>query len=115
MSSTFDEIRTKYRDLVLEWAAAEFDSPTKANQIFRKQHAFYKAIRDSEEGRQALTSLMGDPEPAVRCVAATHSLRFAPDTAQRVLEDLQQRNGPYAMDAKYTLISYHEGRLNLDW
>jgi hypothetical protein len=100
--------------MALEWAAAR-DDPKRANRIFKKHQAFYKEIRDLEDGKRALESLLGDPEPPVRLLAATHSLRLVPDLAQAVLAELERGAGVYAMDAKYTLINYRAGRLDLDW
>jgi hypothetical protein len=107
-------IRDRYRAIAIEWVEAQGD-PKKANRIFAKHHAFYKEIRDDATGRQAIESLLDDPAPGVRVLAATHSLLFSPARGQQVLEDLERAGGAFAVDAKYTLITFRSGRLNLDW
>lgn len=114
MSLDEAEIRDRYRTLALEWAAAKHD-PRKANRLFRNHHDFYKEMRDLEVGHRVIESLLDDPEPPVRLLAATHALPFASTRAERVLNDLEHASGDYAVDAKYTLINYRSGRLNLDW
>jgi hypothetical protein len=108
------EVRDRYRILVLEWAGARHE-PKKANRLFRNHHQLYKEIRDLEIGHRVIESLLDDPEPPVRLLAATHALAFAPTRAEEVLRDLEHASEDYAMDAKYTLINYRNGRLNLDW
>ena len=114
MTDNQEEIRANYRALALEWDAARAD-PKKANRLFKKHHALYKEVRDTETGRLAITSLLKDPQPAVRLLAATHCLPLQLDEAVAVLEALEAGAGTYAMDAKYTLINFRTGRLNLDW
>lgn len=114
MTAARAEIRDHYRGLALEWAAARSD-PKKANRIFRRHHAYYKSIRDIPDGQQALLELLSDPEPSVRVLAATHALTFAPEPAGAVLSELEQGADVYAVDAKYTLINFRTGRLDLDW
>jgi Domain of unknown function (DUF2019) len=108
------EISVRYRALALMWAAAKSD-PSVANERFREHHRYYKAVRDSDAGRAGITDLLGDPEESVRLLAATHSLAWQPDEAAAVLEHLAERPGLYSLDAKYTLKSFREGKLNLDW
>jgi hypothetical protein len=112
--TTTDEIRRRYRDEVLAWADAQ-GGPRKANKLFKKHHAYYKSIRDLAEGQQAMLSLLNDAEIAVRVMAATHLLPYAPDLAVPVLERAEREGGIMSIDAKYTLISFHNGSLNLGW
>jgi hypothetical protein len=112
--TTEQDFRDRYRSLALDWAAAH-DDPKKANRIFKTHHAFYKEIRNQEIGRLAIESLLDDPEPAVRVLAATHALPFSPAHGEHVLEELQRGSGVFAIDAKYTLISFRTGTLDLDW
>lgn len=114
MSVTDAEIVERYRDLTMEWAALR-DDPKKANRIFRRHHAYYKEIRDLPEGQRALRALLSAPEAPVRLLAATHSLRFAPAEAEPILMELESSGDIYAMDAKYTLLNFRAGRLDLDW
>lgn len=114
MSASEIEIADRYRELTMKWAALR-DNPKKANRIFKSHHAYYKEIRDLPQGQRALRSLLTAPEVPVRLLAATHSLRFAPNEAEPVLMELERTDDVYAMDAKYTLMTFRAGRLNLDW
>jgi len=107
-------VQAKYRSQVVEWSESA-DDPEHANSIFRSNHEFYKSVRDSTEGRAAISGLLGDPVEAVRLMAATHTLAWDELAAIDVLDDLRKRGNPSGVDAEYTLNSYRDGRLNLDW
>ncbi|MGH9169880.1 MAG: hypothetical protein ACRD0Z_03260 [Acidimicrobiales bacterium] len=108
------EIRDRYRRLAIEWSEAR-DDPTLANRRFRAHHSFYKDVRKSAEGQLAISGLLGDLDDAVRLLAATHSLGWNRDAAVEVLSELERGTNLYALDAEYTLKSFLEGKLNLDW
>jgi hypothetical protein len=108
------KLRAEYRALAVEWSKAR-DSPENANRLFRVHHALYKQFRESAAGREAITGLLDDPVTAVRILAATHSLAWEPSRAVRALEEIEQGEDLYAVDAKWTLRSYRNGKLNLDW
>ncbi|MDQ4504629.1 DUF2019 domain-containing protein [Sinomonas sp. ASV322] len=114
MTLNTEEIRERYRKLALEWDASK-DDPKKANRAFKKHHSFYKEIRNLESGRIAIELLREDPAPVVRLLAATHCLPFDPGPSEKVLTELEGGVGTYAVDAKYTLINFRSGTLNLDW
>jgi hypothetical protein len=107
-------LRAEYRALAVEWGEAR-DSPDQANRIFKAHHALYKRVRDSAAGRDAIIGLLDDPVTAVRVLAATHSLAWEPDRAAQALVEIEQEPSPYAVDAKWALRSYRNGKLNLDW
>jgi hypothetical protein len=107
-------MRSSYREMVVAWDQAS-DNPEEANRIFVELHALYKTLRGTAEGRAAITSLLDDPDTAVRLAAATHSLSWEPAPAERVLEEIEQEPGIHAVNAKWTLRSYRSGKLNLDW
>jgi len=86
--------------------------PAKANQCADELHAHYLALRHTQAGRDAITSLMSHEDTSVRLWAAGHSLEWAPDAAQAVLEELRDSDGPVSFEAKWTLIEYHRGRLS---
>jgi hypothetical protein len=113
-SASVEEIQADYRQMVVDWAEAR-DDPPLANKLFKKHHSFYKSIRDSTDGQTAVRRLLADPDDAVRLLAATHSLRWAREEAVRTLEELEQLSNLYAVDAKYTLKAFRDGKLNLDW
>jgi hypothetical protein len=102
-------LRTEYRALAVEWGEAR-DSPDQANRIFKAHHAFYKRIRESAAGREAIIGLLDDPVTAVSVLAATHSLAWEPSRAEQALQEIEQEESPYAVDAKWTLRSYRNGR-----
>jgi alpha-ketoglutarate-dependent taurine dioxygenase len=114
--ATVASLSTEYRTLVTAWDAAR-GNPQEANQVFAALHICYKRLRDSHAGREAITGLLNDPVIAVRLSAAAHCLSWEPDLAQKVLEDIEREPtaGLYAVDAKWTLRSYRQGKLNLDW
>jgi hypothetical protein len=107
-------VQDVYRRQLVEWAESQGD-PKRANRLFREHHEYYKSIRGSEEGRAAISGLLTDPVEAVCLVAATHSLAWDEPKAIAVLDDLQTHPNLFSVDAKYTLKSYRDGRLNLDW
>ena len=104
----------RYRLLAVDWEAAR-DDPDEANRLFRQHHSLYKLMRTTAAGRAAILGLLDDPVAAVRLLAATHSLAWDEQRAARVLEELQDEGSPLAVDAKWTLRSYRNGKLDLDW
>ena len=108
------ELANEYLRSALEWGAAANDS-RKANPLFERNHSLYKRMRETEAGRDAISRLMTDPEPAVRLLAATHSLAWRGDEAVAVLEEIERGGGLTGTTAKYTLKGYRAGSLNLDW
>lgn len=106
-------LRAKYRALVVEWDEAR-DVPEEANRLFDELHKLYKELRESEEGRRAITGLLDDPLTAVQLSAATHSLTLKPERAVAVLEELEQGGSLHAVTAKWTLRTYRNGKLDLD-
>jgi hypothetical protein len=107
-----DELIERYRRAAVGHADP---NPKKANKWHDELHVCYKALRETEEGRQSIISLMNDVERSVRCWAAAHSLQWEPDRARRVLEDLRDSSGPYSLSAEMTLAEYDKGRLTFDY
>jgi hypothetical protein len=114
MTDAVIAMRTRYRDLAVEWDEAR-DEPTTANKLFDGLHELYKEMRKTEDGREAITGLLDDPVTAVRLAAATHSLGWQPERAVGVLEEIEQESNLHAVTAKWTLRSYRNGKLDLDW
>ncbi|HEX9695408.1 MAG TPA: hypothetical protein VGB64_03735 [Actinomycetota bacterium] len=114
MTNNIGELGARYRQLALGWDAARED-PEEANRLLREQHALYKQMRESTAGRAAISALLTDEAAAVRLSAATHSLAWDHERAEKVLEDLQQESSLLAVDAKWTLRSFRIGKLDLDW
>jgi hypothetical protein len=87
----------------------------RANPLFDRLHAIFKQLRTEQAGRDGIAALMDDPTLGVRLMAAAHSLAWAPEKAARVLEAIEAGPGLHAVTAKYTLKSFREGSLNMDW
>jgi Domain of unknown function (DUF2019) len=87
----------------------------RANQLLRELHEVSKQLRRTDEGREAIAGLMSDEVVAVRLLAATDGLGWQPERAESVLHEIEQLDGLYAVDAKWTLRSYRSGTLDLDW
>ncbi len=87
--------------------------PVKADRCFGQLHAQYVVLRQTQAGRDAITSLMSHEHPSVRLWAASHSLEWAPDAARATLEQLRVSDGPVSFEAKWTLKEYQKkGRLS---
>jgi hypothetical protein len=104
----------QYRQLALDWEAAR-ENPPEANRLFLEHHALYQRLRETQSGRAAITALLKDDAAAVRLLAATHSLAWEGERAEGVLEELEWEGGPLGIDAKWTLRSFRQGKLDLDW
>jgi uncharacterized protein DUF2019 len=89
--------------------------PEQNNQNVDKLHECYKQLKMTKEGREAIMSLINDPNPFVRCWAAAHSLQWIPAIARSALEALRDSNGPGSFDAKWTLIEFDNGDLSFDY
>lgn len=107
-------LRERYREAVLAWDRAQA-APKQANRLFDRLHQLFKELRQSEEGRAVITDLIDDAVPAVRLVAASHSLGWRPDLAEPVLEELAEADGLHAVSAKWTLRTHRAGALNQTW
>jgi hypothetical protein len=106
-----------YRSTAIAWDGVQGDAK-RANPLFKRLHAIYKQLRDQPLGRQAISELMDDDSVStgVRLTAASHSLGWEPERAVRVLEAIESEGpGLYRVTAKYTLKSFREGSLNMDW
>ncbi|WP_139244610.1 hypothetical protein [Arthrobacter woluwensis] len=114
MTSPNEGISGVYREMAIAWSHLSSE-PRKANIAFRKHHVFAKAIRATAEGQQAILDLLNDSSEVVRLLAATDALKFSPDEAIRVLEELEQGSTLYAVDAEYTIRGFRDGTLDLDW
>jgi hypothetical protein len=88
--------------------------PKKANKCYKRVHACYKLLRQSETGRQMIMSLMSDEEPGVRCAAASHSLQWDETRARQILEQLRDSHGPFSFTSKMVLIEHDKGALTFD-
>jgi len=111
MTST-EQILQRYREAAVRNASSD---PSEANKGHDIVHACYKILKETEEGRRGIISLMTDESPYVRGWAAAHSLRWEPGMARHVLEEIRDSGGPGAFSAKWTLIEYDKQRLTFDY
>jgi uncharacterized protein DUF2019 len=115
LTPSIEELAALYRSTAVAWGVVQSDSK-KANELFTQLHGIFKSLRQQQAGRDSITALLNDREVAVRLMAASHALAWEPTRATSVLEAIE-REGPglYRTDAKYTLKSFREGKLNMDW
>jgi hypothetical protein len=114
MTGDIAELRARYRELILSWAAASA-APAEANRLFRKIQQMQKELRESEAGREVIGGLLDDEVVAVRLIAATHTLQWSAELAKPVLTSIEELGGSYSLDAEFTLREFQAGTLNLDW
>ena len=109
------ELARLYRDHVIGWRRSE-PHPDVANERMRALHALYKGMRKTTEGRDAVSSLLADEDVTVRLMAATDSLPWESERAERVIKEIEF--GTYGLDsvrAKWILHELRSGTLDLDW
>lgn len=85
-----------------------------ANESHDRLHQIVVAIgTHGEEGRRALHELMKQEKVGdhVRLWAATHLLVWAPETAQKTLEDVVTKGGVVGFSARMVLREWQAGRL----
>jgi hypothetical protein len=98
--------RTKFR---------QAGKTAKANRLVEHNHEIYKELRASEEGRAGIWALRLHADRAVSQTAIVHSLAWQPVEAVELFEQIEAADGPGAFEAKWTLRSWRDGRLKLDW
>ena len=109
-----DALVSEYLTTALAWDRAQ-NVAKKANALFERLHVVFKQLREVEPGRDRIAELMDHPSVGVRLMAASHSLAWAPEKAAAVLDQIAEGRGLHAVTAKYTLKSFREGNLNMDW
>jgi hypothetical protein len=110
---TVDELVQKYRDTTVA-AAEAAASPRRANRLFDENLVYARQLAATGDGRAVIERLLDDPDMAVRMKAAAHALRWAPDRAEAVLEELAESRTNRAFEAKMTLREYRAGRMKLE-
>ena len=108
-------------DLVAQYAAAaaahgaasESCNSEEANKQADIVAKVYRQLRArGPEAQLGLLGLLEDPDPSVRCWAATHALEFAPERGEPVLRQLARGNpGFVRADASASLQVWREGKL----
>lgn len=97
-------------------AAGTGDSDAKtANHWYERLRNCRKQLWQSDEGKNAITGLLGHENRHVRCAAAVDSLFWDPEKARQALEELRDSDGPCSFEAKMVLSEFDKGRLSFDY
>ena len=110
---SLNHLRDRYRQCAI--AMDEATDPDEANRFHDECHSSYRVLRETDEGRKAIMSLMSDPDRSVQCSAAAHSLQWWPDRARAVLEALGASGGVCSFEAKTVLEEFDKGSLTFDY
>lgn len=112
------DLLQKYRDILLamhECRVLAGGDPRRWNRLVDKMQAFHLELRETSEGRDGITSLIGDECVTVRQWSATNGLAWAPREARAELTREVEQGGPRAFEAQVTLREFDTGRLNTAW
>jgi hypothetical protein len=90
------------------------DARTGNRHAKRYVAAFEKLRSHGDAGRAALATLFTHPRMDVRVAAAAHLLRYRPEEAKAVLQEIAKGRGLAAFEASESLKRWEEGALNLD-
>lgn len=103
----------KYHDFAEAHGAATQRGDYKAaNKSYAKLVEVLLGIRThGKDGEASLVRLSRDPNDAVACWAATHSLPFAESNALDVLKALSTRAGPMGFSAQMVIQEWMKGQL----
>lgn len=82
--------------------------------VHRMQQA-YLALRQSAEGRAAISELIDDPVPTVALWAATQAAFWDESKARGRHASFVDGHRVHASEARVTLREFDAGRLNTDW
>ena len=90
-------------------------SPKKANRLFDENRGYFRVLRETPEGRQAIERFLEDDDVAVRLNAAADTLAWDPARGQEVLEAIAAGDDMTAFEAEMTLKEFRVGRLDPNW
>lgn len=110
-----DDIETLFLQYIQGADGTKNKNPKIANKSHDRMHVAFKILRESEEGRQKIISLLDHEGPHVRLWAAAHSLKWVPDEAKLVLEALRDSDGPGSISAGITLKEFEKGSLSFNY
>lgn len=87
-----------------------------------ESQALYLGLRETANGRRLIEALASDPDRLVRLSAATHCLKWNDSLGRSILEEIRDGGGTdgpgwdiAGLDAKWTLKTLDDGKLDLDW
>jgi hypothetical protein len=122
VGASIPDLLAEHRETLVRWGAewekfGEHSSVRTANEVFKEAHSQFMVLRESDEGRTGIATLMHDPNPYVASAAATHSLLWTPDSATAALEGIEEAEDvPWQVrvNAKQTLKDWRAGTLSFD-
>ncbi|MGH9204325.1 MAG: hypothetical protein ACRD2A_24115, partial [Vicinamibacterales bacterium] len=85
------------------------------NRLVDKMQSAHLQLRETSQGRDGITSLIGDECLTVRQWSATNALAWAPLQARAELAREVEEGGPVAFEAQLTLREFDAGRLDTAW
>ena len=101
MAVTPDVAAARYKGPLEALAALGEGTPEtrKWNRLVDSNHAAYLVLRESDDGRLCIESLLDHEAPEVRAWAASHALLWNEPAARPVLEALEASRGLVAVGA----------------
>lgn len=112
--ASIHELSAIYEDAAAIHGQATRDGNSRtANAQYKRIIVVWNELRRrGDDGRAALSRLMGSSNPHVRGWAASHVLEFEPEAAEPELTRLAQGPpSPVRLDAEMTLKEWRAGRL----
>ncbi len=113
------EAISAYRATLLRMHAGRVETggdPESWNLLVNQMQELHLRLRETPEGRQAITNLIDDENETVRGWSATNALAWEPERAKRALEALAAETaGMTSFSAQVTLREFEKGRLKTDW
>lgn len=112
---TVDHLIAEYRQALVAMNGISLEEDRGARNWNRLVHRVQRAqleLRETAEGRAAITALVDDPVPTVAHWAASHSLFWDEAKARHHLEAERAAGG---FGAEMTLQEFDAGRLRHDW
>ncbi|MBV8526766.1 MAG: DUF2019 domain-containing protein [Candidatus Dormibacteraeota bacterium] len=113
-----DRLGENYRGTLLEMDSVELargDSANEWNRLVNRLQALQLELRQTLEGRRAITALVADGNVTVRGWSAAHALLWDPGPALAALQEMAASDGRGRLDAEMTIKEYRAGRLKHDW
>lgn len=111
---TIEELVRRYADAAaIHGRATERSDYVKGNAAHEVISSVYRELRRrGPDAQSALLDLLSDPEPGVRCWAASHALEFSPPDGERVLSEIAGvPKSLVSFSARMTLKQWQDGKL----
>jgi hypothetical protein len=112
------EAASRYRATLLKMDALRVEGGNNAeqwNRLVDQLQVLHLKLRETPEGRQAITTLIDDENRMVRLWSATNALAWEPERAKDTLKGLAAEGGHGSFEAKITLREFGRGKLKTDW